>query len=168
MNESSYSAEQVKLLIKPTLEIAQSVLDEYANIDEYKLPMGSKAMLELELVELNRLNEVLSKIYLFYGVSTQQVIELTKNNQISSASTWALNQSFTAAAKELMKYETEICVLLKSLDFSSDQAIEFHKHAWQSATNSNPSAMDTLKSVRTTGMHWDWINSNSWAKVGGN
>lgn len=166
--EKSVSAEQVKQIIRPTLEIAQSVFDEFENIDTLNLPRGSVAMLESELKELNLLNNVLSKIYLFYGVSTQQMIELTNDAKISSASKWATDQSFTVTAKELMKYENEICIILKSLDFSFDQAIEFHKHAWQTASTANPRALDTLKSVRTIGMHWDWINSGSWSKVGGN
>ena len=166
--EKSVSAEQVKQIIRPTLEIAQNVFDEFENIDISNLPRGSVAMLESELKELNLLNNILSKIYLFYGVSTQQVMEITNDIKISSPVKWATDQSFIAAAKELMKYEDEICIILKSLDFSFDQAIEFHKHAWQTAKISNPGAMDTLKSVRTNGMHWDWINAGSWSKVGGN
>ena len=164
----SLSAEQVKSLIGPTLDIAQSVLDDFENIDVLKLPKGSVAMLESELEELNFLNKVLSNIYLFYGVSRQQWMDITEDNRISEPSKWATDQSFIATAKELMKYESEISIILKSLDFSSDQAIEFHKHAWQTAKNSNSGAMDTLKSVRKNGMYWDWINSNSWAEVGGN
>ena len=164
----SLSAEQVKSLIGPTLDIAQSVFEDFENIDISNLPRGSVAMVESELKELNLLNNILSKIYLFYGVSTQQVMEITNDIKISSPAKWATDQSFIATAKELMKYEDEICVILKSLDFSFDQAIEFHKHAWQTARNTNPGALDTLKSVRTTGMHWDWINSNSWADVVGN
>lgn len=164
----SLSAEQVKSLIRPTLDIAQSVFVDFENIEFTSLPKGTVAMLESELEELNLLNKTLSNIYLFYGVSTQQVMEITNDNKISAPSKWATDQSFIATAKELMKYENEISIILKSLDFSSDQAIEFHKHAWQTAKNTNPSAMDTLESVRTNGMHWDWINSNSWAEVGGN
>ena len=166
--EKSLSAEQVKLVIRPTLELAESIVDNFKNIDFLKLPRGSVAMLESEYAELNKLNDILSKLYLFYGISTQQWMDITNDNKISSAAKWATDQSFHATAKELMKYESEICTILKSLDFSFNQAIEFHKHAWQTAKNTNPIAMDTLKSVRTNGMHWDWINSDSWAEVGGN
>ena len=144
------------------------MFEDFENIEFASLPKGSVAMLESELIELNLLNKVLSNIYLFYGVSTEQVMDITKDNRITEPAKWATNQSFMATAKELMKYENEISIILKSLDFSSDQAIEFHKHAWQTAKNTNPIAMDTLKSVRKNGMHWDWINSNSWAEVGGN
>ena len=63
--EKSVSAEQVKQIIRPTLEIAQNVFDEFENIDISNLPRGSVAMLESELKELNLLNNILSKIYLF-------------------------------------------------------------------------------------------------------
>ena len=164
----SLSAEQVKSLIRPTLDLAQSVFEDFENIEFANLPKGSVAMLETELVELNLLNNVLSNIYLFYGVSTKQFMDISKDNRISEPSRWATDQSFIATAKELMKYENEISIILKSLDFSSDQAIEFHKHAWQTAKKTNLGAMETLKSIRTNGMHWDWINPNSWAEVGGN
>ena len=99
----SLSAEQVKSLIGPTLDIAQSVFEDFENIDISNLPRGSVAMVESELKELNLLNNILSKIYLFYGVSTQQVMEITNDIKISSPAKWATDESFIATAKELMK-----------------------------------------------------------------
>ncbi len=164
----SVSADEVRNLIRPTLDIADDFFQKFESFDAMSLPKNSFAAIESEQKAINELSNLLTQIYLYYGVSTAQAMEmgaLLDGNRISLSAMTAVNQSFTLYAQELFKYEKEISVILKTIGYSHPDAINFHKSAWESASKLNAGAMAVLKSIRTSGMPWQWIDSESWAQV---
>jgi hypothetical protein len=167
----SLSANEVRNLVQPTLDIAKDIFQKFESFDAMSLPKNSFAIIESEQKAINELSNILTQIYLYYGVSTAQAVEMAElldNNRISPSAMTALNQSFTLYAKELFKYEEEISSILKTIGYSYTDAIDFHKSSWERASRLNVEAMNVLKSIRTSGMPWQWIDSESWANVESN
>lgn len=164
----SLSANEVRDLIRPTLDIANNIFEKFETFDPMLLPRKSVAMIESEQSAMNELSDFLSQIYLYYGVSTSQAMDLVQqlnDNKISSAAMTAVNESFTLFAKELFKYEREITVILKTIGHSHTDAISFQKDCWEKASRQDAKAMGVYKSIRTKGMPWEWIDAKSWAEV---
>jgi hypothetical protein len=164
-SSKNYNAEQVKELVRPTLNIAESVIAKFESI-EISIGMANVgALVESEYNQINDLREVLSQIYLYYGVSTHQageMIALLNDKRISPMAMEAVNNSFILYAKEFTNFERQICEFLKSFGYSHIAAIDFHKQAWENSVGKNPNEMATLLAVRNNRKHWDWINSESW------
>ena len=164
----SLSANEVRDLIRPTLDIANNMFEKFESFDAMLLPRKSVAVIESEQSAMNELSDFLSQVYLYYGVSTAQamdLVQLLNENKISPSAMTAVNESFTLYAKELFKYEGEITVMLKTIGLSHTDAISFQKDSWEKALKQDARAMNVYKSIRTKGMPWEWIDSNSWAEV---
>ena len=165
-SSDNYSAEQVKKMVRPTLNIAENIVTQFESIEivisTIKFEM---ALVESEYAAINELEEVLSGIYLYYGVSTQQageMVALLDNKKISWPAMEAVNKSFTLYATEFVNYEKYICSVLLELGYSHNEAVDYHKQAWENAVRKNPDDMAKLQVLRKNSMHWDWINSESW------
>lgn len=165
-SSDNYSAEQVKKMVRPTLNIAENIVTQFENIEiaisKIKFEM---VLLQSEYAAINQLEEILSGIYLYYGVSTQQageMVALLDNKKISWPSMEAVNKSFTLYATEFVNYEKYICSVLLELGYSHNEAVDYHKRAWENAVRKKPDEMAKLQVLRKNTMHWDWINSKSW------
>jgi len=167
---NNYSTEQVKKIVRPTLNIAEDIITQFESI---KIAFGTMnlkmGLVESEYAQISKLPEALSQIYLYYGVSSRQareMVALLDEKKISWHAMEAVNKSFTLYATEFRNFEKYICVILLELDYSYSQAIDFHKQAWESAIRKNPDEMEELRVQRKNCMHWDWINSESWVLSG--
>jgi len=167
-SSDNYSAEQIKQTIRPTLDIAYSAIEAYEKID--KPPRSGiigMALLESEYAVLNELQNILSIIFLYYGVSATQANEigdLLDKKKISSPTMGAVNKSFIFTLQELQQYETKICIELRLYGLSHTDAIKLLKRAWQEASSKKPTEMASIPSA-VKEARWDWINANSWASI---
>jgi len=169
-SSNNYSAEQVKNMIRPTLDIGENIIARFENIEIAIGMMNLNiALVESEYSQINDLQEILSEIYLYYGVSVCQageMVALLDNKKISSPAMEAVNKSFTLYATEFINYEKYVCSVLLELGYTNNTAIDYHKRAWENAVRNKPDEMAKLQVLRRNSMPWDWINSESWVLSG--
>jgi hypothetical protein len=164
---SDYSPDEIKKLIMPTVEFGRKAIEAFEDIEISPPPSGF-VLLESESKVLNELREVTTKIYLYYGLSTAQVIQIgnyLEEKKISTETMTAVNKSFMYIAEKLKEYEIPIHIALKDYGLTHIEAIKFHEKAWFDAVELRPIEMEKLKSIRKERMHWDWINLDSWARL---
>ena len=164
---NDYSPDEIKKLIMPTVEFGRKAIEAFEDIEISPPPSGF-ALLESESKVLNELREVTTKIYLYSGLSTAQVIQIGNNleeKKISTETMMAVSKSFLYMAEKLKEYGVLIHIVLKDYGLTHIEAIKFNEKAWLDAFELKPIEMEILKRIRKERMLWDWINLDSWARL---
>jgi hypothetical protein len=149
----TYSAENVKNMIQPSLDLSNEVMNQIKHFDADSVSW------------VEELKKMMSNIYLYMGVSYTQASDLGKlltEKRISLAAMSAANKTFMHCYSELDKCAQVINETLRRSGYLHTDAINFHEHCWQNAIDKKPVEMDALQRSQPNKAQWSWINEDSW------